>query len=335
MQSQVELEIVKCGVCGSSDSKWLFDAADYIYGNKGRWPYAQCNSCSVVFMNPRIPPKRIGEFYPKQYYTNQCAVAPHNENTFRSRLKKTLQITQLGYPMPNPRGSPAVVGILMRKLLMKTPAMRRQIKRVPNGRVLDVGCGNGEMLDQYRALGWQTTGIEPGPESAQIARKKGHCVITGVAEEANLPLESFDAITLWDALEHIPNPDIVVQKLFKLLAPRGHIYIHVPNYGSIYAKFWRDRWFMFTAPLHYFHYSATTLTYLLTKNGFVSVTTATGLGEVGWRQSILSGIPNHAVRSRVLRSSFMNRISNLIEQGLPGGHLTAIARKPATQMQEQ
>jgi|LauGreDrversion4_2_1035121.scaffolds.fasta_scaffold169469_2 2-polyprenyl-3-methyl-5-hydroxy-6-metoxy-1,4-benzoquinol methylase len=279
-------------------------------------------------MNPRIPPPRIGQFYPKTYYTNNDGGASLDQPSFRNRLKQTLQATHLGYPKPSPGGLPALVGSLLSKLLMKTPPMRRQINWVPNGRVLDVGCGNGEMLDQYRALGWQTTGVEPGHESAELAREKGHCVFTGLVEEANLPSESFDAITLWDALEHIPNPTQVTGEVYRLLRPNGKVYIHVPNYGSCYGQYWKDRWFMFTAPLHYYHYSSTTITELLQRNGFTSIDVSTGLGELGWRQSVLAGKPRDTLQSKILGSRPAIRIGNIIENVLPGGHLTAVARKP-------
>lgn len=323
----MKLNSVPCGACGESTSKWLFDAGDYIYGNPGQWPYARCNSCGVVFMNPRISPNEIGQFYPKTYYTNELAGSSSKKPTFRNKVKQVLLSTRLGYPQVPPNGIPKAVANVLGPVLMKTPPMRRQIHWVENGRVLDVGCGNGDVLDQYRALGWRTTGVEPGPESAQLARERGHSVITGLVEEIGLPSESFDAITLWDALEHIPNPAAVLSELYRLLAPQGKIYIHVPNYGSIYARLWQDRWFMFTAPLHYFHYSKATLKSLLERTGFSEIDISTGLGEVGWRQSLLSGAPENSLRRRLLSCSVVNRISNSVEQGLPDGHLTAVARK--------
>jgi 2-polyprenyl-3-methyl-5-hydroxy-6-metoxy-1,4-benzoquinol methylase len=280
-------------------------------------------------MNPRIPPSEIGGYYPKTYYTNEGWDQNAGRPSFRNRLKKALLVTRLKYPGPAPTGLPSIAGALLGRVFMKTPPMRRQIEWVPGGHVLDVGCGNGEILDQYRALGWRTSGIEPGPESAELARSKGHSIITGFVEEAGLPAESFNAITLWDALEHIPNPEVVLREIFRLLVPGGRVYIHVPNYGSQYARLWQDRWFMFTAPLHYFHYSAATLSALLARNGFSKISTSTGLGEVGWRQSVLSGAPKNAIRRRLLNSRPAIKLGALIEQGLPGGHLTAAATKPA------
>jgi 2-polyprenyl-3-methyl-5-hydroxy-6-metoxy-1,4-benzoquinol methylase len=279
-------------------------------------------------MNPRIPPSEIGLFYPTTYYTTKKNTQQQKKETFRHRLKISLLAKHFGYPNIARKGLADTLSRLIPSLLLKTPPMRRQISWVPNGRVLDVGCGNGEMLDQYRALGWRTTGVEPGANSAELARNKGHTIITGLVEETGLAPESFDAITLWDALEHVPNPGHVVRELFRILAPSGKIYIHVPNYGSFYAKWWQDKWFMFTAPLHYYHYTSETISYLLDQNGFKNIRVSTGIGEVGWRQSVISGATNHSIKRRFLQGGLGQFFGNVIEQILPGGHLTAIASKP-------
>lgn len=279
-------------------------------------------------MNPRIPPADIGGYYPKTYYTNETNTADAAKPTFRNNLKKALLAKHLGYPKTSTSSAANVLASTLGFLFLKTPPMRRQIKWARGGQVLDIGCGNGEMLDQYRMLGWNTSGVEPGSESAEIARKKGHSVITGLVEQVGLPSESFDAVTMWDALEHIPNPTEVLREVFRILRPNGTVYIHVPNYGSCYGRHWKDRWFMFTAPLHYYHYSSTTIQELLQRNGFEAIEVSIGLGELGWRQSMLAGRPRDTLKSRIMSSRPAIRIGNMIENILPGGHLTALARKP-------
>src|SRR5689334_1264963 len=64
------LETVPCGVCGATEKEQLFMSRDYCYGNQGEWPVSRCAGCGVVYMNPRISPREIGDYYPQTYYTN-------------------------------------------------------------------------------------------------------------------------------------------------------------------------------------------------------------------------------------------------------------------------
>jgi SAM-dependent methyltransferase len=322
------LETVSCGVCGSRELEHLFDAGDYIYGNSGRWPYARCRGCGVVLMSPRILPSRIGAFYPQTYYTNESQGGLGDRPSFRNQLKQALLVSSFHYPRRPLPLLPRLAAWMLRPLWLKTPPIRRQIHWAPGGRVLDVGCGNGEMLDQYRAAGWTTVGVEPGPDSAALARAKGHLVVTGLLEDAGFEAASFEAITLWDALEHIPNPAQVMAEVFRLLKPGGRVYLHVPNYGSWYARHWQDRWFMFTAPLHYFHYTSATLTALLERAGLRVDQITTGLGEVGWHASARVAARPGSAWKAVLESAPALKLAKIIEALLPGGHLTAIATKP-------
>ncbi|MCC7418354.1 MAG: class I SAM-dependent methyltransferase [Acidobacteria bacterium] len=99
-----------------------------------------------------------------------------------------------------------------------------------SGRVLDVGCGRGEMLDAFRRRGWQTVGIEPGREYADQARARGLEVReTVLTDEIAASLGSFDAVLLVHVLEHLPDPLATVQTARRLLRPGGILYCEVPN----------------------------------------------------------------------------------------------------------
>src|SRR4051812_27866492 len=93
------LESVACGICDSSRYEFLFSSKDYIYGNSGSWPVARCLDCGVVYMNPRIPPVQIGDYYPKNYYTFVEINDPIT-NPRKRAVYNTIATRCLGYSIP-------------------------------------------------------------------------------------------------------------------------------------------------------------------------------------------------------------------------------------------
>jgi methionine biosynthesis protein MetW len=323
----VSLEIVPCGVCGSRRSRHLFDAHDYIYGNDGAWPVAQCENCGVVFMNPRIPPASIGAFYPQDYYASTQGIHDPDRLTWRRAAKDAAAEDYYGYKIP--RHDPIhyrLMGWLMLPFTRRWTATRKYIYPVSGGRVLDVGCGNGQWLAEYKRLGWEAEGIEPSLTSAAIARQAGHRVITGELSEAQYPADHFDAVTLWDALEHIHNPGEIVREIYRITRLNGRVYISVPNFGSRYARQFKDQWFMFTAPLHYYHYTQDTLSRLLREAGFGSVQVSFPLGDVGLQPTLRAAWQHNKVLQGMLNVGGAKLLAGL-DLFLPRGHLLAIGVK--------
>lgn len=326
MQERQNLEDKSCGVCLSSDFTHLFNARDYIYGNRGIWPVAKCRSCGVVFLNPRVPPEEIGQFYPKTYYTNQ--LADTDENSFRNTLKHYLVEKHYKYP----RGRKVsffhkVLGVILLPIVQRTAYFQHNIEFVPGGRVLDIGCGNGYWLGVYKRLGWQTHGTEVGVDCANLAKKQGHNIFIGELTNARYPEKHFDAVTLWDALEHIHNPAEIISEISRISKNDSTVYIYVPNYNSVYARYFRDKWFMFTAPLHYYHYTAETLRLLLKANGFPKTQIHYPLGGVGITETFFTVASTKWYLRKIVASKLLRRILQSIDRALPRGHLLVIARR--------
>lgn len=130
------------------------------------------------------------------------------------------------------------------------------------GKVLDIGCGVGSLLNAFSKRGWDAYGIEPTPHYAELARERyGLKVITGFLEDANLPCCYFDMVTLTQTLEHLTDPTQALMSLRNLLKEEGVIYIDVPN--ILKPKHFR----FFEAP-HLYTFSPNTLSLLLRKTGF-------------------------------------------------------------------
>jgi SAM-dependent methyltransferase len=128
------------------------------------------------------------------------------------------------------------------------------------GRILDVGCASGLFLTLAMAAGFDPTGVEPSDvlrSQAQAALGENGRVLRGTLEQAPLAAACFDAITLWDVLEHVPDPLAMLLKCRDLLKPDGYLFLNVPDLGSLEARFLGRRWPLLLAEhLNYFNRSS-------------------------------------------------------------------------------
>ena len=133
----------------------------------------------------------------------------------------------------------------------------------PNkGRILDIGTGTGDFLSVAKNDGWQTIGVEPNERAKSIAIKKG---ISFVEQTSELENHSFDVISMWHVLEHVPDLDKQIKELKRLLKPTGTLIIAVPNFKSFDAKHYGKFWAAFDVPIHFWHFSKTAIQLLFEK----------------------------------------------------------------------
>lgn len=125
-----------------------------------------------------------------------------------------------------------------------------------SGRLLDVGCASGLFLAEALRNGWNVTGIEPNEILYAEARASLHEnaeVLCATLETAGLQGQ-FDVITLWDVLEHVPEPGNFLQLCYRLLRPSGYLMLNVPNLDSWEARILDRRWPLLLAEhLNYFN----------------------------------------------------------------------------------
>ena len=112
-----------------------------------------------------------------------------------------------------------------------------------HGRLLDVGCSAGLFSELARAAGWEVLGIEPSRWLADRARDRlGEAVLCARLEEVTLTPASFDAVCLWDVLEHVPDPEAFLARAVAALRPGGLLALNVPNLRSWIARALGRRW---------------------------------------------------------------------------------------------
>ena len=148
------------------------------------------------------------------------------------------------------------------------------IERVasPPGRLLDVGCGSGEVLAVAQGRGWTVQGAEPVAESARIARdERGLDVRNTILEESGLPERSYDVVSAFHVLEHMRDGQEFLRTLARWVRPGGHLVIEVPNWRSVHRLAWRDAWPGLRPLEHLAHYSPATLAATMRRAGLEPV----------------------------------------------------------------
>ena len=137
------------------------------------------------------------------------------------------------------------------------------------GRLLDVGCAAGFFADEARRRGWQAAGIELAPSMAAYARERlGLDVVEAPFGAAEPPGAPYDAVTMWDYIEHSIDPLADLRHAHALLRPGGVLALSTGDAGSLLARVSGRRWHLLTPRHHNFFFDRQTLRRALTEAGF-------------------------------------------------------------------
>jgi SAM-dependent methyltransferase len=156
------------------------------------------------------------------------------------------------------------------------PALRRNFARrlarlgrpAAEARLLDVGAAYGFAVAEAHAAGWRALGVEISAAGARrAARTTGGRI--AIADAAALPFagSGFDAVTLWDVLEHLPDPHAAVAAASACLRPGGRLVLTTGDVGSVVARLSGRRWHLYSIPEHLFFYTRRSLRLLLGAHG--------------------------------------------------------------------
>ena len=129
--------------------------------------------------------------------------------------------------------------------------------------LLDVGCGTGDFLQVAKQNKWKVSGIEPNAQARTIANNKTDNSVFEIDQLLKFQPASFNVITLWHVLEHLPNLEEHVQVFKKLLKPNGTLIIAVPNYKSYDAKYYKEFWAAYDVPRHLWHFNKKSISKLV------------------------------------------------------------------------
>ena len=215
----------KCPWCGSDKSQihlWLKDE----FLTHEDFQIYECKSCGLLYTEPRPDKNEIGKYYQSEtYYSHK-----ENKKGFIPKIYETVKRVNL-----------------KRKYKLAT-------KEMPQGKVLDIGCGVGDFLQIMETQGWDTMGIEPSEEAKAIATKRLNNKVLNPEEIDQLKDQSFDLITMWHVLEHVDNLKEEIQHIERLLKSKGRLVLALPNFKSYDAQFYNTQWAAYDVPRHLNHF---------------------------------------------------------------------------------
>lgn len=143
------------------------------------------------------------------------------------------------------------------------------------GKLLDIGSSNGAFIEASNYYGWKAEGVELRPSSVEFAKKRGLIVHNRHLEDLNIPQLSFDAVSMWQVIEHIPNPENLLKECHKILRKDGVLALSTPNVASIGWKLLKSEWPAVDPSCHCHLFRINTIRKLMERCGFIECSLGT------------------------------------------------------------
>ena len=245
-----------CPVCGG-ESRFSFRSGDRLHALPGEYDYAECTGCQAVFQTPTPSGEAIAAFYPDEYSPYRIGKTRRRNPVERAVLRARYGYRHLESPLPDWLGR--VVGLF---------AYGKSVPWMPNGRMLDVGCGGGANLRAMQALGWEPHGVDFNPVAVQTCRQSGLDVFHGELSQAGFPDGTFDLVSAHHVIEHMADPAALVREAFRILKPGGMLLLRTPNSAALGRAWLGTDWYANDVPRHLILFSPDNLALLVETAGF-------------------------------------------------------------------
>jgi len=282
----------ECVLCGSKGDLIYVGLHDRLFGTSGAWNLRRCMAaaCGTIWPDPRPLESEIWKAY-ESYYTHKISSTDTNPGLLKRvyyAMKSAYLRNKYGYNTGTKSGRRKLLGGLLYLFPVRRGDVDTEIRylpAVPNGTLLDVGCGSGEWLAMMSRLGWNSQGVDFDQNAVELARKNGLKVDVGTLESQNYPESSFDAVTINHVIEHVPDPVSLLKECRRILKPGGTIALATPNSQSLGHHIFKNNWRGLEPPRHLQILSAKATKTLFASAGFKQITVRTYNSLYVWEQS--------------------------------------------------
>lgn len=216
-----------CPYCpGLSFEPWLDGVTDRLGIAQGTFSFWRCQECKSGVLYPAPRPEDLAALYPEVYSFHPGIAGGGKLKSLLAGLEEKF-FFQLQYQAQY-RTMTGVMG---------PPG--------PGARLLDAGCGVGQRLQAFRALGYQVHGLDFVPGVVEHLRTalgiEATCGDLGKLDEI-FPAASFDVVTAFQVVEHVHDARALLGRCFRVLRPRGWLVATIPMGDSLQAAVLRERW---------------------------------------------------------------------------------------------
>lgn len=263
-----------CWLCGGGGELLFSNLSDYLFGSLGKWSLKQCRNttCRMVWLDP-IPIEEDIEKAYQTYYT-------HTSGAVTGKIYAAVTSGYLQGKLGYSKGVGPTWYRYLRFLAYIYPTGPDHIESYtimflppPSfpARLLDVGCGNGDLLVCMRSLGWDVEGVDFDPAAVQTARARGLEVHQGELQSQNYPSDRFDAVTMKHLIEHVYDPLSLVREAQRILKPGGTLVVLTPNSQSLGTHVYGQDWGGWDPPRHLHIFNVENMRTTLERAGFKQV----------------------------------------------------------------
>lgn len=251
-----------CNLCGNDNAKIIHVEDGY--------NIVKCKECGFIYVNP-IPTSSENQ----KYYEHYLPSLGKRGEDFRDWVKKRRLLKY-------------------RKRKAYSNTLKYIKARVPEGKLLDIGCSVGSFLEMAKQQGYEVYGIDISKDPINFLKTEGYEVFLGTTDEVKFDDSKFSVVTMWEVLEHLRDPLGQLMEVHRILKDAGLLVIEVPNFYTQLLKtkilnllwsFTGKKYYYGLLPeIHYNHFTPKTIKKMLLRAGFGNV-------EITVRDDVISSAP--------------------------------------------